>query len=197
MQTPLPASALEQLFLSARTYHAWQDKPVADDVLLQLYDVVKMGPTSMNGLPGRFVFVRSAAGKDKLRPALMDGNVEQTMTAPVTVIVAYDAQFYTQLPELFPAIPDAKTMFAANTQLAESTTLRNGSLQGAYLMLAARALGLDCGAISGFDNAAVDAAFFADRTWKSNFLVNLGYGDDRGVYPRGPRLAFNDACQLV
>ena len=192
----LEAGALEQLFRAARTQNKWQDRPIADGTLEELYELLKWGPTSANSSPARFVFIRTAEGKAKLKEALSGGNVEKTMTAPVTVIVAHDPKFYDKLPQLFPHA-DARSWFAGNAGLAETTAFRNGTLQGAYLMLAARALGIDSGAMSGFDNARLDELFFAESGWKSNFLVNLGYGDAAGLFPRSPRLAFDEACVLA
>ncbi|MFN8767575.1 MAG: malonic semialdehyde reductase, partial [Lysobacteraceae bacterium] len=188
--------ALDQLFRSARTHNAWQAKDVPDALLHQLYDLVKWAPTSANSSPARFVFVKSPEAKAKLKDALAPGNVEKTMTAPVTVIVAQDMAFYDKLPQLFPHA-DARSWFAGNDALIESTAFRNASLQGAYLIMAARALGLDTGAMSGFDAAKLDAAFFAGTTIKSNFLINLGYGDEAGLFPRSPRLAFDDAARIA
>src|SRR5215510_9086707 len=156
----LEDEALNQIFRDARTHGAWLDKPISDEMLAQLYDLLKWGPTSANGSPARFVFLRTKEAKERLRPALAPGNVEKTMTAPVTVIVAYDLLFFEKLPKLFPHSPAMREMYAANPQLVEATAKRNSSLQGAYLMLAARSLGLDCGPMSGFDNAKVDAEFF-------------------------------------
>lgn len=197
MHDPVTQSVLEQAFTHARTFNRFTDRPVTDDTLRQLYDLLKWGPTSMNCQPARYVFVRSPAAKERLRPCLAAGNVDKTMVAPVTVIVAYDPRFYDQLPTMFPAAPNARDGIAANPASAQSMAFRNGTLQGAYLILAARLLGLDCGPMSGFDNAAVDAAFFADNGWQSNFLINLGYGDPAGNYPRGPRLSFEDAVQIA
>lgn len=194
--TTLDAAALDQLFRSARTHNAWQKKDVPDALLHQLYDLVKWAPTSANSSPARFVFVKSPEAKAKLKDALAPGNVEKTMTAPVTVIVAQDMAFYDKLPQLFPHA-DARSWFAGNDALIESTAFRNASLQGAYLLMAARALGLDTGAMSGFDAAKLDAAFFAGTTIKSNFLINLGYGDEAGLFPRSPRLAFDDAARIA
>ena len=191
----LEAPALDLLFRSARTHYGWQDRTVPDTKLQELYDLLKFGPTSANSSPARFVFVRTAEGKAKLKDALSEGNIAKTMTAPVTVIVAHDTQFYDDLPKLFPHA-DARSWFAGNDALAEVTAFRNGTLQGAYLILAARALGLDTGAMSGFDNTKVDEAFFAGTSWKSNFLVNLGYGDESGLFPRSPRLSFDEAARL-
>lgn len=187
--------ALDQIFRAARTHNAWQDRPVPDGTLRELYDLLKWGPTSANSSPARLVFIRTPEGKAKLKPALSTGNIEKTMTAPVTVIVAHDSAFYDKLPYLFPHA-DAKSWFAGNDALAAETAFRNGTLQGAYLILAARALGLDAGAMSGFDQAAVDAAFFAGTTWKSNFLINLGYGDAAGLFTRSPRLSFEEAARF-
>ena len=191
----LEAPALDQLFRSARTHYAWQDRTVPDTKLQELYDLLKFGPTSANSSPARFVFVRTAEGKAKLKGALSEGNIAKTMTAPVTVIVAHDTKFYDELPKLFPHA-DARSWFAGNDALAEVTAFRNGTLQGAYLIMAARAIGLDTGAMSGFDNAKVDEAFLAGTSWKSNFLVNLGYGDESGLFPRSPRLSFDEAARL-
>jgi 3-hydroxypropanoate dehydrogenase len=188
---------LDLVFRKARTHSAWLDKPVDDALLMQIYDLAKMGPTSANMSPMRIVFVKSQEAKETLKPALAEGNVEKTMTAPVIAILAWTSWFYEKLPKLFPHA-DAKSWFANLPEnVLEYTALRNGSLQGAYFRLAARALGLDCGPMSGFDNAKVDAAFFAGTTVKSNFLCNLGYGDASKLYPRSSRLTFYEACQLV
>lgn len=192
----LDDAALDTLFRTARTQNAWQDKPVSDDLLHALYDSLKFGPTSANCSPARFVFIRTPEGKEKLRPALSAGNTAKTMSAPVTVIVASDSEFYEKLGFLFPHV-DAKPWFTGSAAMAETTAFRNSTLQGAYLILAARALGLDAGPMSGFNNAKVDEAFFAGTTWKSNFLVNLGYGDPAGVMARLPRLPFDEACTLA
>lgn len=193
----LNSEGSELLFRKARTHSAWLDKPVDDVLLRQIYDLAKMGPTSANMCPMRIVFVRSREAKEKLKPALDAGNVQKTMAAPVTAIIGMDVHFYEALPKLFPHT-DARSWFA---HLPENTleyvALRNGSLQGAYFILAARALGLDCGPMSGFDNAKVDAAFFAGTTVKSNFLCNLGYGDASKLHPRSPRLSFEEACKLA
>jgi len=190
--------ALETLFRGARTQNGFIDKPVSDDQLHALYDLMKWGPTTMNTQPARWVFVRSKAAKEKLAPALSPGNLEKTMNAPVTVIVAFDLRFYENLPRTFPNNPNAKSLFEGEEKKAhvQTTAMRNGSLQGAYLILAARALGLDCGPMSGFDNAKVDAAFFPDGRCKSNFLCNLGYGDPAKIFPRNPRLEFDQACTI-
>jgi 3-hydroxypropanoate dehydrogenase len=188
--------ALDQLFRSARTQNKWTDRPVPDARLRELYDLLKMAPTSANASPARFVFIRTPEGKARLKPALSAGNLEKTMTAPVTVIVAHDLQFYEKLPVLFPHAPDAKNWFTGSYSFAEQTAFRNGSLQGAYLIMAARALGLDAGPMSGFDAAKVDEAFFPGTQWRTNFLVNLGYGDPAGLFPRSPRLDFEEAARF-
>ncbi len=191
----LPESALDTLFRTARTFNGFSDKPVTDATLRQVWDLMKWGPTTGNSSPGRFVFVRSAKAKALLEPALSAGNREKTMAAPVTVIVAYDMEFYENLPRLFPHT-DARSWFAGKPDAILTAAFRNGTLQGAYFLLAARALGLDCGPMSGFDNARVDATFFPDGRWKSNFLINLGYGDPAKVYARNMRLPFEEACRV-
>lgn len=191
----LSKDALNTLFNEARTHSAWQDKPVEPALLEQVWELAKMGPTSSNCLPARIVFVASKEAKEKLKPCLAEGNVAKTMAAPVTAIIGMDMEFYEQLPKLFPHV-DARSWFVGNEKLIESTALRNSSLQGAYLILAARALGLDCGPMSGFDNAKMDTAFFAGTKVKSNFICNLGYGDASKLYPRGPRLSFAEACRI-
>jgi 3-hydroxypropanoate dehydrogenase len=197
MNEPLDAPALDQLFRTARTYPKWQERPVTDSRLQELYDLVRWGPTSMNCQPARFVFLRSAAAKERLIPALMAGDVEKVREAPVTVIIAYDTRFHARMPELWPHDPGAEAMFATNPPLAQATATRNGTLQGGYLILAARALGLDVGPMSGFDSARVDAEFFPDGRLRSNFLANLGYGDPGALYPRAPRLTYADAVTLL
>ena len=193
----LDAAALDLIFRSARTHRAWVDRPVAESTLHEVYELMKWGPTTANTCPARIVFVRSLAAKERLKPALDAGNVAQTMAAPATAIVAYDMEFYEQLPKLAPHV-DARSWFAgASEEALRTTALRNGSLQGAYLIVAARALGLDCGPMSGFDNAIVDAAFFPGGKVKSNFLCNLGYGDALKLHPRAPRLTFDEACAIA
>lgn len=192
----LDAGALDRLFRTARTQNRFLDRPVSGSVLEELYALTKFGPTSANCSPARFVFLQSEAAKQRLLPAVLRGNQDKIMTAPVTVIVAYDLEFYEQLPLLFPHT-DARSWFAGNEALIEATAFRNGSLQGAYLIMAARALGLDCGPMSGFDNTAVDAEFFAESRYRSNFLVNLGYGDAALLHPRSPRPAFQDTCRII
>lgn len=207
----IDAGALESLFFDARSYSQWLDRPVSDDTLRELYDVLKWTPTSANAAPARFAFVRSKEGKERLRRTLAPLNVDKVMSAPVTVIVGYDVRFYDQLPKLFPHSPGMATLYAANPELTETTARRNSSLQGAYLIMAARALGLDCGPLSGFDNMKVDEEFFAagqpcfgcDQEFfpeghvRSNFLCNLGYGDPASLHPRLPRLPFGEACSLL
>jgi 3-hydroxypropanoate dehydrogenase len=197
MRDSVNDSGLDLIFNNARTQNRWHPEKVADDILRRMYDLMKMGPTSANSSPARFIFVRSAAGKEKLKPALSAGNLAKTMGAPVTAIIGYDTQFYEFLPQLFPHDQSAKSWFTGNDALIQDTAFRNGTLQAAYLMLAARSLGLDCGPMSGFDQAKVNAAFWPDGRIKVNFLCNIGYGDDAKVFPRGPRLAFEQACQIV
>jgi 3-hydroxypropanoate dehydrogenase len=204
----LTDDACNILFREARTHSAWLDQPVSDELLQQLYDLMKWGPTSANCCPVRIIFLRTRQAKERLRPALMAGNVEKTMLAPVTAIIASDAKFYELLPRLFPVAPAMKETYVQSPALAATTAQRNSSLQGAYFMLAARALGLDCGPMSGFDNEKVDREFFpvpsiasgrflAKGAIHSNFLCNLGHGDAAQLHPRGPRLAFDEACQLL
>jgi len=211
MGRPIDETALDTLFREARTHTKWQPKPVADQTVSDLYDLLKWGPTSANASPARFVFLRSKDAKERLRPALAPLNIEKTMTAPITVIVAYDLKFYEHLPKLFPQNPGIAKLFESNAEMVEATAKRNSSLQGAYLIIAARALGLDCGPMSGFDNAKVDEEFFAagkpcfgcDQEFfaegrvKSNFLCNLGYGDQSALHPRLPRLSFTESCSLL
>jgi 3-hydroxypropanoate dehydrogenase len=191
----LPDAALDQIFRTARTYREWRDQDVSDETLRSLYELLKWGPTTLNSSPARFVFVKSLAAKERLKPALDASNVDKTMAAPATAIVAYDLQFYTRMAVLNPKF-DVNSTFVGKPALIQETALRNGSLQGAYLILAARALGLDCGPMSGFDNAQVDAAFFPGGTLRSNFLCNLGYGNPEKLRPRGPRLTFDEACRI-
>ncbi len=189
----LDDAALDALFRDARSRYHYTDQPVTDDDLRAVYDLVKLGPTSANCTPARFVFIRTPEGKEKLKPALSAGNLEKTMAAPVTVIVAWDPLFYQQLPRLFPHA-DAKSWFSGNPDLAEITAFRNSSLQGGYFILAARALGIDGGAMSGFDNAKVDRAFFSDKGWRSNFLINLGHAEGPPPFERLPKLDFDEAA---
>ncbi len=189
-------SDLDLIFREARTHNVWQDKPVSDVVLQALYDLLRMGPTSANCCPARFVFITSPEAKKRLEPALSVNNRAKTMVAPVTVIVAYDLDFAQKVPELFPHRPEAKDWFK-DQDFAATTAFRNGTLQGAYMIVAARALGLDCGPMSGFDNAMVDEEFFSGTRIKSNFLCNLGYGDPGQLMPRNPRLRFDHACRII
>lgn len=189
-------AALDQLFRTARTHNAWLDKPVSDEQLHALYELMKWGPTSANSSPARIVFIKSKEAKEKLSLAISDNNREKTLSAPVTAILAMDYAFYEKLPQLFPHA-DAKSWFVGNQALIDATAFRNSSLQGAYLMLAARSLGLDCGPMSGFDNAKIDELFFAGTTIKSNFLINLGYGDAAALFPRSPRLSFDEAANIA
>jgi 3-hydroxypropanoate dehydrogenase len=211
MRQPLSFEALDQIFRQARTHNVWLDKPVSDGTLRRVYDLMKWGPTSANSTPARLLFLRTPQAKQKLLPALSPGNVEKTMKAPVTAIVGYDLHFYDKLPKLFPQNPKIRNLFENSPELAEVTAMRNSSLQGAYLIIAARSLGLDCGPMSGFDNAKVDHEFFGagreersdDQEFfptthvRSNFLCNLGYGDPAELFPRNPRLDFEEACALL
>ncbi len=193
----LNSEALDMIFRQARTHNTWLSQPVSDDLLRQIYDLMKWGPTSANTSPARIVYLRTAQAKERLRPALSPTNVDKTMQAPVTAIVAYDLKFYEHMPKLFPNNPAMGQRFANAPEMAQVHAFRNGTLQGGYFILAARALGLDCGPMSGFDNAKVDAEFFPDSSVKSNFLCNLGYGDGSKLFPRNPRLDFDQACQLL
>ncbi|HEU0188535.1 MAG TPA: malonic semialdehyde reductase [Gallionella sp.] len=188
--------SLDIIFREAHTHSNWLDKPVSDELLHQIYDLMKWAPTSANSCPGRFVFVRSAAAKQRLLPAMAPGNVEKTRAAPVTVIVGYDLEFYEKLPKLYPPA-DARSWYVGNQPLIDKTAFRNGTLQGAYLLIAARALGLDAGPMSGFDNEKVDKEFFSGTRIKSNFVINLGYGDSSKLFPRNPRLPFEEAAQIL
>ena len=193
--SPLADDALAQLFVDARTHNGWQDKPVSDEQLHALYDLFKLGPTSANCSPARLVFLRTPEAKERLRPALSAGNLQKTMTAPVVAIIGMDMEFYEKLPQLFKHA-DARAWFIGNQQIIDDTAFRNSSLQGAYLMLAARALGIDTGAMSGIDKAKIDETFFAGTPIKTNFVCNLGYGDPEHIFPRSPRLSFDEACRL-
>ena len=192
----LDQHALDQIFNTARTFNKWLDKDVPDALLHELADLVKMAPTSANCSPARIVFVKSAAAKAKLEPSLSEGNRAKTMNAPVCAIIGYDLEFHEKLPRLFPHA-DARSWFTGNPAHIQTTAFRNSALQGGYLILAARALGLGCGPMSGFDNAAVDAAFFPGGIVKANFLCNLGYGDSSGMFPRSPRFAFDEFCSIA
>jgi 3-hydroxypropanoate dehydrogenase len=196
MNQSLPNQALAQLFTDARTHHSWTDRPVTDEQIKALYELAKWGPTSLNANPARFLFIKSEAEKEKLLPALSGTNVQQVKDAPLVVVVAQDTKFFDHLPKLFPAF-DARSMFVNNAAAADSTAFRNSTLQGAYLVLAARSIGLDAGPMSGFDNAKLDDIFFKGTSWKSNFISTLGYGDHSKVHPRGPRLSFSEAAKIV
>lgn len=196
MHHAISDEALDQLFRSARTQNKWQATPVSPTLLHALYDLLRMGPTSANCSPARFVFVTTDAGRERLKPHLLPSNVSKVMTAPVTVIIGHDLKFSEKLPQLFPHT-DARSWFVGNEPLIQATAFRNGTLQGAYLIMAARSLGLDCGPMSGFNNAGVDQEFFANTSIKSNFICGLGYGDASGVFARSPRLPFDEACQVV
>lgn len=196
MRGTLDDAGKDLLFRTARTQNSWQPKAVAEELLRAVYDLAKWGPTSANSMPARFVFVVSQDAKAKLAPALSAGNLPKVMAAPVTVLIGYDTKFYEFLPEQWPHDPAARTWFEGKPT-AEPTAFRNSALQGAYLIIAARALGLDCGPMSGFDAAKVNAAFWPDGRVKINFMCNIGYGDDQKVYPRGPRLPFERACEVL
>jgi 3-hydroxypropanoate dehydrogenase len=198
MHPKLDDPALDTLFRTARTRNGWSATPVSDDQVHELYELMKWGPTSGNGCPARYVWVRSAEGKSKLAALASEANRPKILAAPMTVIVGYDLQFAEQMPKLFPARGEAmKSMFEKSPQIAETTAFRNGTLQGAYLIIAARALGFDCGPMSGFDNAAVDRAFFADTQIRSNFLCCIGHGTEENLYPRNPRLTFEEAGRFA
>jgi 3-hydroxypropanoate dehydrogenase len=196
MADRIDEASLDQLFLAAHTHRYWLAKPVEDRTLEAAYALARMAPTSANCSPMRIVFAKSPAAKERLKPALIESNLRQTMAAPVTAIIAYDLEFYELLPRLYPPA-DARSWFAGNDKAIRETAFRNGSLQGAYFIVAARAVGLDCGPMSGFDNAKLDAAFFPGGRWKSNFLCNLGYGDPAKLSPRSPRLEFAEACRIL
>ncbi|MGC2621525.1 MAG: malonic semialdehyde reductase [Acidobacteriaceae bacterium] len=193
---PLPESALRQLFQEARTHTAWLPQPVSVELLHRVYDLARLGPTSANGSPARFVFITSPEAKERLRPALAPGNVDKTMAAPVNVIIAWDSEFYEKFSTLFPQA-EMRQYFAGKPAAIQEYALRNGSLEGAYFILAARALGLDCGPMSGFDAEKVNAEFFPDGKWKANFLCNVGYGDTAALRPRNPRLPFEEAARIL
>lgn len=188
--------ALDVIFRSARTRNGWQEKKVSSTLVQAVYDLMKWGPTSANCSPARFVFVTSAQAKARLIPLLLPGNQGKVKAAPVTAIIGYDLEFYEKLPQLFPHT-DARSWFVGNSALIETTAFRNSSLQGAYFMIAARALGLDCGPMSGFNNEAVDREFFPGGKIKSNFICAIGYGTDENLFPRSPRLSFDEACEVV
>ncbi|MDZ4778274.1 MAG: malonic semialdehyde reductase [Alphaproteobacteria bacterium] len=196
MSDRLPDDALDQIFRTARTRNGWTPQGVSEALLREVYDLAKWGPTSGNCCPARFLFLTSEAAKARLAPHMSSGNRPKTLAAPVNVILAYDLKFAEKLPYLFPHRPEAKDWFN-DPAVAKETAFRNGSLQAAYLMLAARSLGLDCGPMSGFNVAAVNAEFFAGATWETNFVCNIGYGSDEGLFRRNPRLAFEEACQVL
>ncbi|HFB98914.1 MAG TPA: malonic semialdehyde reductase [Bryobacterales bacterium] len=194
--TPVDEAALRQIFLDARTYNGWLDRPVSDDCLRQIVDLMKMGPTSANCQPIRIRFLKSREAKERLRPFLMEGNVEKTMSAPVVAILAHDLEFHERLPRYFPHT-DAKSWFEGNRPLIEETAFRNGTLQAAYFIMAARALGLDCGPMSGFDQDGVNREFFAGTSIRANFLCNLGYGDPASLFERSPRPEFGEIAEIL
>ncbi|MDH3582114.1 MAG: malonic semialdehyde reductase [Hyphomicrobiales bacterium] len=197
MSERISSDALSQLFLDARSHNAWSDRDIPDALLHELVEIVKMGPTSANCSPARLLFVKSPAAKERLEPLLMEGNREKTMSAPVCAIIGHDLEFYEHLPQLFPHNQDAINWFKGKPDHIQTTAFRNGTLQGAYLILAARTLGLDTGPMSGFDNAGVDAEFFAGTKVKSNFLCSLGYGDPSGLFDRSPRFAFDEMAEIL
>lgn len=197
MNDVISQQALDQLFVQARTQNGWLPTAVSDAQLHQLYELMKLAPTSANCSPARVLFLRTEQARERLRPALNAGNVDKVMSAPVVAVIAYDTQFYELLPQLFPHNAGMRDLFAAKPALAEATAFRNSSLQGAYLMLAARSIGLDVGPMSGFDAEQLNAIFFADGRHRVNFLCNLGYGDSSKLFPRSPRLHFDQACQLL
>jgi 3-hydroxypropanoate dehydrogenase len=196
LRTAVSKDCIDQVFREARTHNEWLAHSVSSELLRRVYELTAWGPTSANSTPARFVFLTTLEAKERLRPALSAGNLEKTMAAPVTVIIAWDTEFYEHLPKLFPH-KDMRSVFVGKAGLAEVTAFRNSSLEGGYFILAARALGLDCGPMSGFDNGKVDAEFFPDGKWKSNFLCNLGYGDGAKLFPRNPRLSFDEACLIL
>ncbi|TAL04693.1 MAG: malonic semialdehyde reductase [Rhodospirillaceae bacterium] len=197
MRDTLDSAGQDLIFRKARTQNGWKPEKVAEALMREIYDLMKMGPTSANSSPARFIFIASKAGKEKLKPAVAEGNLAKTMEAPVTVIIGYDTQFYEYLPELFPHAPGMKNYFTSSEAMAQETAFRNGTLQGAYLIIAARALGLDAGPMSGFDPAKVNAAFWPDGRVKANFLCNIGIGDESKLFDRSPRLSFEKACQII
>ncbi len=192
----LDAKSLDTIFRNARTHSHWQEKPVSDAVLKQVYELARMAPTSANTQPMRVVFIKSAAEKEKLKPCLDAGNVDKTMKAPVTALIAYDLEFYENMPKLFPQT-DARSWYVGKPEKIQFTAAQSGTLQGAYFIIAARALGLDCGPMGGFNSAKCDEAFFKGTPWRSNFLCNVGYGEPSKLHPRNPRLDFEEACKIV
>ncbi len=194
---PISDAALDQIFRQARTQNAWLDTPVSETLLRAIYELVALGPTTANSNPTRIVFVTTEEGRKRLAPHLSEGNRAKTMKAPATAIIGYDLKFYDKLPQLFPHNPGAREWFSGSEELAEKTAFRNSSLEGAYFIIAARALGLDTGPMSGFNNAGVDQEFFAGTSIKSNFICAIGHGDPAAVFPRSPRLSFEEACRIV
>ena len=194
---PLPGPALDQLFLEARSHSYWTGEEVSDDTIKAVYDLARMGPTAANGSPARFIFLKSAEAKERLKPHLIPTNVDKVMNSAFTVVIGHDVEFYEKIPQLFLHNPGARDWYSWSEEFAELNAFRNGSLQGAYLMLAARAMGLDCGPMSGFNNEGVDEEFFKGTTWRSNFICAMGYGDQSHLHPRNPRLSFDEACQLL
>lgn len=192
----IPDSAMDVIFRDARTYNGWQDENISDVLVQAVYDLMKWGPTSANCCPARFKFIKSKEAKQRLKPHMAEGNVDKTMAAPVTAIIANDMDFYEALPKLFPHT-DAKSWFKGNEKLINETATRNGTLQGAYLMIAARALGLDCGPMSGFDKDGVKEVFFPDDNVEVNFICNIGYGDPNSLFDRSPRFNFNEICEIL
>jgi len=197
MSEPLDDAALDQLFREARTHNAWQDREVTDEQLHAIIDLMKLGPTSANCSPARFVFVKSPDAKERLKPHLMGANRDKTMAAPVCAIIAWDTEFYEFQHKLFPHAPESRDWFTGSEEATFMNGFRNGTLQGGYFIMAARALGLDCGPMSGFDNAGIDKEFFPDGRYKSNFLCNIGYGDASVLFPRSPRFAFDEIAKIV
>ncbi len=193
----LDQQAIDQIFLQARSHNGWQDKPVTDEQLMQIYALTRMGPTSANSCPARLVFIKSAAAKEKLKLCLDAGNVNKSMTAPVVAIVGMDLEFYEQLAKLFPHNKEARSWFVGKPEKIRETAFRNSSLQGAYFIMAVRSLGLDAGPMSGFNSSKLDEIFFPGGKIKSNFICAIGYGDESKLYPRGPRLEFDEACQII
>jgi len=197
VQKMLNDQGLDLLFRNARSQNAWTTEPVSETLIRAVYDLTKMGPTSANSSPARFIILASDAAKERLKPYLSANNVQKVMTAPICVIFGYDLTFHEKIPQLFPHNPAVKDWFSSSPALAESTAFRNGTLQAAYFIMAARALGLDCGPMSGFDNAGVDREFFEGTTIKSNFICSIGHGDPKGLFPRSPRLSFEEACRIL
>jgi len=197
MPAPLDAQSLQTLFTEARSFSYWQQRPVSKEQLIQLYDLMKMGPTAVNSCPARMVFITSDEAKQRLKPCLAEGNIDKCMSAPVVAIIAWDSEFYTKLARLFPHATDARSWYEGKPDKIQSVGSMNSTLQTAYLIMAARSLGLDCGPMTGFDNAVLDAEFFTDGVYRSNILVALGYGVKEKLHPRGARLEFEEACSIL